>query len=276
MQFGICCHPLTAPQNGQSPTELLVALRDAGADYIEMSVPAVMSDDAAFDTLQRLFADAPLSVRAFNGFLPATQRITGPGVHLDSVLDYCREAMSRCRALGADVIVLGSAGARRVPEGFDYAQAEAQFVEFGRALGPVAEDVGVDIAIEPLNAAEDNLILSVAHGARLMGAIAHPRIRLLADLYHIELEGEPLSHIADAGSRLRHTHLADLGRVAPGYADGGEADFLGFFRALRRAGYADGPTTRCSFEGRFDDILAQTGPLLRLLRDRWKRSEAAA
>ncbi|MCY3021159.1 MAG: TIM barrel protein [Planctomycetota bacterium] len=111
-------------------------------------------------------------------------------------------------------------------------------------------------------------MLSVAQGSRLMDAVARPRIRLLADLYHMAEEKEPLAVLAQAGARLCHTHLADIGRVAPGFAAAGEEDFIGFFRNLRRAGY----DRRASFEGRFDDIEKQSKPLLDLLKKRWAES----
>ena len=71
--------------------------------------------------------------------------------------------------------------------------------------------------------------------------------------------------LARAGTRLCHTHLADLGRVAPGFAPQGEEDFIGFFRNLRKGGYDQ----RCSFEGAFQAVEKQSSPLLDLLRKRW-------
>ena len=101
-----------------------------------------------------------------------------------------------------------------------------------------------------------------------MDAVSHPNIQLLADYYHMVEDDEPLSNIVDAGSRLKHTHLADLGRFAPGYAKEGEADFVGFFRALRQVGYDN----RCSFEGKTEDLVAQARPLLAHMRQRYAES----
>jgi sugar phosphate isomerase/epimerase len=279
MKLGICCGPGSfVPQADADPLEslprLVEILREAGADYIEFPVGAVMPEggEAEFEKLRATLQSAPLRVEAFNSFIPATHRITGPDVDLPRVLEYCRTALVRCKTLGGDVVVLGSAGARKVPDGFDKDIAEQQFIEFARQLGPVAEEAGITITIEPLNSKEDNLILSVEHGARLVDTIAHTHIKLLADFYHMFEENEPVENVAAAGDRLRHTHLADLGRVAPGYADNGEADFTGFFRSLRRAGYDRIAAPRCSFEGRFDDIATQSGPLLALLRQRWVES----
>ena len=273
MKFGICCGPGSfAPQVEGQPLSSLPGLMDmlqeAGADYVEFGVASVMSSEREFEDLRAALEPLPLKVEAFNSFIPGKYRITGPEVQLPEVLDYCRTALTRCKALGGAVVVLGSAGARKVPEGFEYATAEAQFIEFGRELGPIARDIGIDVAIEPLNRREDNFILSVEQGGRLVDAIGQPNIQLLADLYHMIEEDEPVSHVGRTGNRLRHTHVADIGRVAPGYATEGEADFLGFFQNLRRIGY----DARCSFEGRFEDITTQSRPLLDLLKRRWEES----
>ena len=271
MKFGLCCSPQLLGFPESQFQDNIVRLVDAGAEYLEFGVAATTpeSNEGEFEKLQAALEAAPLRVEAFNSFIPAHHRITGPDVNLKKVLEYCNIALTRCRQLGADVVVLGSAGARKVPEGFDFAQAEKQFIDFCRELGPVAQENNITICIEPLNANEDNLILSVRHGAEIVDEVAHPHIQLLADLYHIELEGESLDNIAAAGNRLRHTHLADVGRVAPGFAASGEADFQGFLTALKQAGYEESThTPRCSFEGSYENIFEQAAPLLTLLRAR--------
>lgn len=268
MKFGICTSPAAL---GEQLLENITKLKAAGAEYLEFPVASVQpsEDEKEFIELKSQLADSPLQVEAFNGFLPATQRITGPEVGLPAVLEFVRIALSRCKALGGDIVVLGSAGARSVPEGFETARAREQFIEFCRAAAPIAEDEGVTIVIEPLNAKEDNLILSVAEGAEIVDEVKHPSIQLLADFYHMVEEDEPLQNIVDAGERLRHTHLADLGRVVPGFAPEGEADFVGFFRALKEAGYTQREPARCSFEGRYQDMFSQTAPMIALLRERY-------
>ena len=269
MKFGICC----GPQTMESLPLMIETAHNAGADYLEFGVASVMANDGRdFETLQKNFEGASLRVEAFNSFVPASHRLTGPDVDLPAALEYCRVALGRCRALGADVVVLGSAGARRVPDGFDSQSARQQFLQFCRELAPVAQNAGVVIAIEPLNSREDNLVLSVSDGAQIVDEVAHPSVQLLADLYHIEEEAQSLAETGDAGARLRHTHVADVGRVAPGFADSGEAPFTEFFRQLRRAGYDQLPHPRCSFEGQIDDFAAQAKPLIAHLQKRWAES----
>ncbi len=273
MKFGICCGPGSFVPQEQNAAQSSIArmmgvMQDAGADYVEFAVGSVTGSEEDFEKLRADLEPHSLKAEAFNSFIPAKHRITGPDVRLNEVLEFCELALGRCMALGGSVVVLGSAGARKVPEGFDVAEAERQFVEFGRALGPIADAIGIDIAIEPLNKKEDNFCVSVAHGTKLVDAISHPRIQLLADLHHMVEEGESLLPVAAAGARLKHTHVADLGRVAPGYASGGEVNFEGFFRALKAANY----DARCSFEGSFGDIEAQSKPVIRLMKQRWAQA----
>ena len=260
MKFGICC----APDALGTPADLLNLMADAGADYIEWGVGAAMKSEAAWDKLRAVVAQAPLKPEAFNGFIPANHRLTGPDVDLQGALNYASEAMRRCSALGAQIIVLGSGGARRLENGWEPTRGLDQFETFCRELGPRAAEHNVTIAIEPLNSREDNLINSVAAGAAIVDAVDHPNIRLLADFYHMFQDDEAVEDVAKVGSRLKHAHLADLGRVAPGCAVEGEADFVGFFRALNAADY----DARCSFEGATDDLAAQAKAIITHMKQR--------
>ncbi len=260
MKFGICC----APDALGDPAHSLELLADAGADYVEWGVGSTMKSEGEWEKLRAVVANSSLKPEAFNGFIPASHRITGPDVELDEVLDYASEAMRRCRALGAEIIVLGSGGARQLKEGWEPTRGLDQFETFCRELGPRAAQHDIIVAIEPLNRSEDNLINSVAAGAAIVDAVEHPNIKLLADFYHMFHDDEATADVAKVGSRLVHTHLADLGRVAPGCATEGEADFVGFFRALHAANY----DARCSFEGKTHDLAAQAAAIIAHMKKR--------
>ena len=268
MKFGICC----APDALGEPARLFDVLTDAGADYVEWGVGSVMKSEADWEKLRATVAAAPLQVEAFNGFIPATHRLTGPDVDLQGALDYASEAMRRCRALGAEIIVLGSGGARQLKDGWELTRGLDQFETFCRELGPRAAQHQITVVIEPLNHTEDNLVNSVAAGAAIVDAVDHPNIRLLADFYHMFHDNEATDDAAKVGARLAHTHLADLGRVAPGYASEGEADFVGFFRALGAANY----DARCSFEGKTTDLAAQAKPIIAHMKQRQSEAISAA
>ena len=264
MKFGICCAPNALGSVAQS----MNVLAEAGADYVEWGVGSAMKSEGEWERLCAVVAQAPLKPEAFNGFIPANHRLTGPDVDLQGALDYASEAMRRCSALGAQIIVLGSGGARRLENGWEPTRGLDQFETFCRELGPRAAQHNVTVVIEPLNSREDNLVNSVAAGAAIVDAVDHRNIKLLADFYHMFQDDEAVDDVAKVGSRLKHAHLADLGRVAPGFATEGEADFVGFFRALNAADY----DARCSFEGKTTDLAAQAGPIIAHMKQRHSKA----
>jgi sugar phosphate isomerase/epimerase len=242
--------------------KLQEVLRTAGADYFEMGVASVMGD--GFDEMRAALAEIEMKPEAFNGFIPAQYRLTGEDADHEAALKYCATALLRCSSVGAQVVVLGSGGARRVPEGFLHERAVAQFTAFCTKLGPIAHDANVTIAIEPLNQREDNLVNSVNAGAKIVDDVGHPSIQLLADLYHMAQDGEDVEHVAQAGKRLAHTHTASYSRIPPGTEPDDAAPHAAFFDACRRAGY----DSRCSYEGKISDLAQDSAILIPFLRSK--------
>ena len=141
------------------------------------------------------------------------------------------------------VVVFGSGGARKLPEGWPKERADEQFVALLSRIGPLAERHGVTIAVEPLARVECNYLNTVDEGARLARAAGSPAVGVVADCYHWARNGEPAETILAAKGVLVHAHLATMpSRKAPGLEP---YDFVPFFRALLAAGY-DG---RVSIEG---------------------------
>jgi sugar phosphate isomerase/epimerase len=156
--------------------------------------------------------------------------------------------------------VFGSGGARQIPDGFPKSEAEQQFVALLRKLGPLGEKHNVTITIEPLNRAECNFINSVGEAAALARACDHPRVRVLADFYHMMRDGQPPNDIAWAGALLRHVHIAEREkRTPPGVAGD---DFRPYLAALKEIGYAG----RISIECGWSDMAAQAADSVRYLR----------
>ncbi len=235
--IGICAGPNQAAK-----------LKAIGYDYLEGGVAGTLKPemtDAAFAQEAAMIRSCVLPTRSCNGFIPASFRLTGPEPTHAAALNYAVNACRHADAAGIPYIVLGSGTARRMPEGFDPARGKAQFIEFCQSLGDRIADLKVTIVLEPLNKGETNLLNSVTEGIEYVEAIQRPRIRLLADVYHMLKEGESPDSIRQAGARLLHCHIAELeGRMAPGTK--GE-DLSGFFKALKGIGYAGGVTCECGW-----------------------------
>lgn len=220
------------------PVAEAFALKEAGVDYIEPGVgPTLIPDkpDADFEAVLTQLRALPIPVRACNVFIPGALKLVGEQANHDGAAAYAETALRRAGRVGIPIIVFGSGGARRVPDGFDKNRALEQFVAFGKRIAPAAAAAGVTIALEPLNRKECNLINSLAEGAWIVDAVGHPAFRLHADVYHMLQEDEPPDEIVKAGARIVHAHAAQKGtRMAP--LPGG-TDFRSYFAAYKAIGY---------------------------------------
>jgi sugar phosphate isomerase/epimerase len=237
------------------------AAQAAGFDYLECPLVSLRAeeDDAAFAPVLAAYQAAPLPVRAFNIFLPGELKVVGPAVDDHRVARYVTNALVRARQIGAEVVVFGSGAARRIPDGFGREQALEQLVHFLRLVADAAEANNLTIAIEPLNRKESNVINSVAEGVELAQRANRESIRVLADFYHMDEDGEPLSEISRNAAWLAHIHVADTGRFAPGT---GEYPYPVFAEELRKAGY----NGMVSMECRWNNFAAEAGPAVQFLR----------
>src|SRR6185503_11391755 len=88
--------------------------------------------DADFEAALARAKQIGIATPAANNFVPATIRLTGPDIKPDEQMAHVRKAVSRLSKLGVEVIVFGSGGARKVPDGFAKEEAFKQLVDFGR------------------------------------------------------------------------------------------------------------------------------------------------
>lgn len=106
-----------------------------------------------------------------------------------------------------------------------------------------AEEVGVDILLEPLNRYESNIINTLSEGIKLIKEVGSERIKLLADTFHMNIE-EPSAEesIKKAGSYIAYVHVADSNRWAPGH---GHINFKNIAKALREVKYGGYISVEC-------------------------------
>lgn len=250
MRFGVCV---------SSPEQLTVA-RTAGLDYVEVPVARwVMESDAdAFAQLRREFDGAPPALAA-NVFLPASIRLVGPERDTDKALPYVHEAVRRLHQLGVRLLVFGSGGPRRIPDGYERPRGLDELADFCRSIAPITEEAGITLVLEPLRRAESNVWNSVGEVATFIHDRELGGVRLLADLYHMQEDGEPLTAVIHHADLLAHTHVAGRGRTPPAP----DPELTAF---LVNAGEAR-PEISCSIECRWSDFAAELGPAVRTVRD---------
>ena len=239
----------------------------AGYDYVELPVAVDLDsevrDDASVGTLAKTLNRHGIGAAAFNVLLPGRLPCVGPNVDADAIDRYFKAVFRRVRRLAGEVVVFGSGRSRSRPDGFTADTARRQLLSAFRSAGDHAAANGVTVVIEPLNRSESNMVNSVAEAVQIAKEIDHPAVRVLSDLYHVEMERQPFSETADAGALLKHVHVAGSGRRAPIKDD---HDLLSeYFRAVKAAGY-DG---RVSIECNWIDLSSQAEEAVRVVRRAW-------
>jgi sugar phosphate isomerase/epimerase len=240
----------------------LEAAKAAGFDYVELSATEIagLGDDEFAAAAARIKAIG-IPTPAANLFLPATLKVVGPDANPEQQMQHVHKALSRLATLGTELVVFGSGGARRVPDGVSHADAFNQLVDFSRRAAREARANGITIAIEPLRKQETNIINTAAEGLDLVNAVADPNFQLMIDFYHLASEHEDPAIIFKSKDHLRHLHMANpQGRAFPQAWD--EFDYAPFFANLRAIGY----DKRISVEASTTDLPAQGPRAIALLR----------
>lgn len=231
--------PLFRAMGIAAPMAQAETLKAQGADFMTLSVGDFLvpdkSDEAFAQNLAKLKA-GPLPVLACNGFIrPANLRCVGPEANHDEVLKWAETAFRRMRQAEGKFIVFGSAGARKIPDGWSKEKADEQFVALLKKLGPLAEKHQITVTVEQLQASECNYINRLGEGAALIRKAGHPNIRMLADLYHMAVMGDTPDDLKAAMDVVVHMEIAEKeGRTYPGTKGD---DFRPYFKVLRESGY---------------------------------------
>jgi hydroxypyruvate isomerase len=148
-----------------------------------------------------------------------------------------------CRRLVVHVqqVPMGS-GASRFPDPARDQVLRTQRRNIASALkkaAPLAEAAGVVLMLEPLNILVDHngyCLSCSGDGAEVLREVGSPAVKLLFDIYHMQIsEGNLIGNITANVDLLAHLHIADVpGRHEPGT---GEINFPNVLTAARSAGY---------------------------------------
>jgi hydroxypyruvate isomerase len=99
-----------------------------------------------------------------------------------------------------------------------------------------AARIGGTVLIEPVSGAPAYTLLTAADALAVIDRVGEPNIGLLADLYHLAVNGDDVDKvIANHTDRIAHVQIADApGRNQPGT---GSLPLLQQLTALKAAGY---------------------------------------
>ncbi|EMA37931.1 sugar phosphate isomerase/epimerase family protein [Halococcus hamelinensis] len=232
------------------PYETIEIVADAGYDGVELLFdrPHLYPPDTDEETVERVketLAENDLAISNCNAFmLTAIEGFHHPSYiepdtdYRQRRIDYTKDALRTAAALDHDYISIEPGGP--IPEEKSREWALETFVESLEEVLPVAEEVGVDLHVEP----EPDLLIETADEyLEFVERISHPQVRCNFDAGHLFSVGEdPVAAYETLSEYVDHVHLEDIPedrRHEHTQLGEGAMDIDGFLGALDDAGYEE-------------------------------------
>jgi sugar phosphate isomerase/epimerase len=209
--------------------------RSLGFDGIEI-FPASPAD-LDIDRVRTLLSDHGLCLAAMGtgaGWLRRKLHLCLPSPQARAeAREFIRSVIDTAGALGAPAII-GSMQGRSGDE-VDAVSATGLLSDALEDLAEHAAQYRVPLLYEPLNRYETNLVNTVDAGVLLLRELSTKNVKLLADLFHMNIEERDIAESIHAGEgQIGHVHFVDSNRRPAGF---GHIDFAPIAAALRATGY---------------------------------------
>ena len=218
--------------------ERFQAAKDDGFEFVEFW----SWTDKDLDAVKAAAEKAGIGISGFNG--DADYSLIDP-THKEKYLDFLRQSVAAAQKVGARSVTihsnaLGEGGivVNHYTELSDTVKLCSMY-DMLLECAKIAEESGINMNLEPLNITTDhvgNFLATTRMAAEITRLIGSPRLRVLYDVYHMQLnEGSLCDNIKLYGDQFGHIHVADApGRHEPGT---GEINYSRVYKALEEVGY---------------------------------------
>jgi D-psicose/D-tagatose/L-ribulose 3-epimerase len=153
-----------------------------------------------------------------------------------AAVDAMRRTLDCCHAAGATILCGPTHSAIGEFTGTGPTEDEFKWgVDTMRQVAEHAAQAGVTIAVEYLNRFENYFLTSVAQTVRFIQTVAHPRVRMMYDTFHANIEEKDVTAaIREAAPHTVLVHISENDRSIPGT---GHVQWDATFDALHAVGY---------------------------------------
>ncbi len=231
---------------------LLGKVKRMGFDGVEIA--RFSFDRFPAGRIRRALADEGLECTFCSALTERTSLVSDNARLRDKARDFLKRGIETAAELGTRVF----AGPFCAPVGLLVGRRRTadewkRAVEGLQSLGGALDACGVTLAIEPLNRFETYFLNTAADARRLCEDVGHPRIGVLFDTFHANIEERDLAGaIRELGPFLSHVHACENDRGAPG---SGHIPWRAVSQALRAVAY-DGWIVIESFGSNIPEIAA--------------------
>ncbi len=208
---------------------------ELGYDAVEIFAPGMEVIES--DKLGNMLDAAGLKLAALGtgaGWVKHKLQLADPDEgNRKKARDFVRSVIDCAGAFGAGAII----GSMQGPSGHtgDPETARGYLCEALEEGGEAASKHGVPLIYEPLNRYETKQCCTVADGVELLESLSTDNVRLLCDLFHMNIEETDIAEaLLTGGKWVGHIHFVDSNRRPVGY---GHMPFTRIIEALRAIDY---------------------------------------
>ncbi len=236
MTIGISTFVWVSPFSTQS-FDVLRKAKAVGYDVIEVAVEdrELIDWNALKKTCREL--DLKISVSGAFGMDRDISNNERPEIRANG-LSYIIDCLEIANELESPVFggpLYSAVGKTRLVSAAQKEQERKWCVENLDQAAKRAEELGVVLALEPLNRFETDMINTVDQAISLVDEVGSPFLKILLDTFHSNIEEKNIpASIIKLGDRLVHVQANENDRGTPGT---GHLDWIGIRDALRHIGY---------------------------------------
>jgi sugar phosphate isomerase/epimerase len=187
--------------------------KEAGFDAVELFTGPVRDVDA--NQVARVLEINQIELAAVGtgaGKMLYNLYLTSPDANVRrEAVEFIKQVIAFAGRFDATAIIGSMQGMRH--KEITVEQTHSWLIEGLTELADYADKLNSCILFEPLNRYETNLINTIAQSAAVLDKIGSTSIKLLADLFHMNIEEESIPQtLRNFGNQIGHVHFADSNR----------------------------------------------------------------
>jgi D-psicose/D-tagatose/L-ribulose 3-epimerase len=238
IEFGVSTWLWTSPFTTET-VRLFPKIKKMGYDFVEIPVedPALIDAGAVKNALE----ENELKATVCGAFGPSRDLTNeDENVH-KTCFSYIESCLDLCTAWNVKFFagpMYSAVGKARLVSAEQKANEWNLAVENLRKVCGMAQDRGLEIALEPLNRFESDLINTAEDAVRLVTDIDHPAAKICLDGFHMNIEEkDAATAIKQADGKLIHLQVSENYRGTPGT---GSTNWQAYKEALDDVDYQGG------------------------------------
>ena len=252
MKFGVNTFVWVSPCTTNAVKDLAPMVRSLGFDILEISVENPDLIDVG--VVKKILNENNLEGIICGAFGPDRNICSSNLEPRENAREYILWLIDAASQLGSETVcgpMYSSVGKDHIEDPVERQKEWQRAVSGIREMAEAAQKKGVNLALEPLNRFETDMINVVSQGLKFIGETGMENVGFHLDTFHMHLEEKDSADaIRKAGKKIFHFHACENDRGVPGT---GQVRWNEIAEALKEINY-QGPIVIESFTNQVKEI----------------------